>query len=471
MLGDKLTITKYNDASCSSVQSQKTVMWQMATQGQCVDSTRFYLRGVQPAMAAVAVFDDMACSTPTKITFTQHFGCSVSQDRFSSVCFPSGATQYSITTCTSDYSSFIESTLGASTRYLAVEKHSNSWCGALQSVTVYVADGSCHTNVDDGTSFIANLNADGSGAIKLYTDPYCSELNDNIEVTKQMVTHYTCSQDYRGCDGDYCSKRYFVGGFGGPPAKGSMTAVSVYDSTSWSQPAATIKLTRELSCTPQLRPLEPECENVNGVYSISDCEIYEAGGWDSSGLIGQAFGDHTRLTVEEYDTSFGECAGTDALIQATVYSLDEECHPNRDSTASTKLKFGRSLTISTYEDPFCTIPLSETHLTWGSVVYASCVEGSTRAFVNSWPDLTAVAIFDGDDCSERPVKLQFTQLFGCNVAQDPIRSVCGPDGSSHSSISSCTRDYNGLAAATFGSDKPYLMVEEFADYSCWQPQM
>ncbi|KAE9102856.1 hypothetical protein PF010_g13960 [Phytophthora fragariae] len=394
-------------------------------------------------MAAVAVFDDMACSTPTQITFTQNFGCSVVQDPFNSVCGPSGPTQYSISTCTSDFSSFTETTFSGSTRYLAVEKHSDSGCMTLQSVTVYVADGSCHANLDDGTSFIVNLNADGSGTIALYLDSYCSQPGESEEVTKQMVTHYTCAQDFSGCVDGSCSKRYFIGGFGGPPAKGIMTAVSVYSDASCSSPATTMKFSRELSCTPQLNPLEPECGNLNGVYSSSDCEVYTVDGWDSSGLIQQAFGGHTHLTVQEFDTSFGECAGTDALIQATVYLLDEECHPNRDSTASTKLTFGRSLTITT-----------------------SCVGGGTRALLSSWPDLTAVAVFEGEDCTERPVKMQFTQLFGCSVEEDPVKSVCGPDGSSHYSISSCTRDCNGLATTTFGSTTPYLMVEEFADYFC-----
>ncbi|KAJ8525130.1 hypothetical protein ON010_g15985 [Phytophthora cinnamomi] len=363
-------------------------------------------------MAATAVFDDMACSIPTKITFTPYFGCSAAQDSFSSVCGPGGPTH-----------------------------------------------------------FIVSLNADGSGTITSYTDSYCSQLRDTVEVTKHMVTYYTCVQDNNGrsgCIEGTCSERYIVGGFGGPPAKELMTTLSVYDNPSCLQPATTMIFTRGLYCTPQLNPLEPVCDNVNGINSISDCEIYDAGGWDSSGLIHQAFCGHTYLTIEEYDISFGSCGHTDALVQATVYLLDEECHPNRDSTASTQLTFGRSLTISTYDNPYCTAPSSDMDVTWESTFYMDCIGGNTRAFLSSWPDLTAVAVFESLDCPGRPMKIQFTrtQLFGCNVAEDPIKSVCGLDGSSHSSISSSTRDYNGLATATFGSNTPYLMVKEFVDSSC-----
>ncbi|GMF21738.1 unnamed protein product [Phytophthora fragariaefolia] len=469
-IGDTLTITKYNDANCSSVLSQKEVTWEMATQEQCIDHTRFYLRGPKLAMAARTIFNDMTCSTPTKITFTPKFGCTVSQDPPGSVCGPSGPTQYSMSTCTNDYSAFTETTFGASTAYLAVERYSNSWCGALQSVTVYVADGKCKVNLDEGTSFIVVLNSDGSGTITSYMDLQCSQISGSVEVTKQMVTHYSCVLDSNSCSNGVnglCSNRYFVGGFGGPPSKGLMTAVSVYDSMSCSQPAATMQFTRELYCIPQLKSLEPVCDDVSGVYSISDCATYGAGGWDSNGLLEQAFGTGTYLLVEEYDSTLGWCSGSDAVAQAAAYFLDEDCHPNRNSTASTRLTLGRSLTITTYDDPFCTVYSTEIDVTWEAAIYGYCLSGNIKVqFRNSLPDLTATAIFESSGCSERPVKLTLSQLFGCSVSGDPVKTVCGPEGSSYFSISSCTRDYNGLAAATFGGNIPYLMVQEFADYSC-----
>ncbi|KAG7384345.1 hypothetical protein PHYPSEUDO_002752 [Phytophthora pseudosyringae] len=471
-LGTKLTITKYSDTTCTSVLSQTDVTWDMATQGQCVDNKKFYLRGAKPAMAAVAVFDDMACSKPTRITFTQQFGCSAKQDPAASVCGPSGPIQYSISSCTPDHSTLTDTLFGYNVPYVMVEKHANSYCGSLQSVTVFAADGLCHTNRDDGTSIRVVLSADGSGAITSYTDSYCSQMSDAIAVTKRMVLQYSCLQD-TGCnslDGS-CTKRYSVGGFGGPSAKGEMTAVSVYESSTCSQPAATLKFTRELSCIPQAKSWAPVCEDTDGVHSISDCAVYTAGGKDSNGLVGQAFGLSPYVFVEEFDTSLGSCGDNNALVAATAYHMDNECHTSHDRTSSTRLIFGNSLTIVQYDDPGCTVLSSELEVTLATAMFGLCVGGNKKVqYYNSWPDLTAVAVFDDSGCSQAPTKLTFTQLFGCRVSEDPIKSVCGPDGLSHHSISSCTRDYKKLADTTFGSTTPYLIVEEFTDYSCGRLQ-
>ncbi|GMF15770.1 unnamed protein product [Phytophthora lilii] len=472
-LGDTLRITKYSDRYCNYIWWEKEVTWAMATQHQCVENTKYYLRGGKPSMAAVALFDDMSCSeTPTKISFTQNFGCSARQDAAMSVCGPNGPTQYSISSCTADYSALTSSVFhNDNNPYVMVERFSNWLCGAVQSVTVYAADGLCHANPDEGISFRATLNPDGSATITSFIDLYCGQSAVNTEVTKSMLTHFSCVSE--GCDSpDGCSVRYSVGGLGGPPARGSLTAVAVYDSSSCSPPAIRMELSRSLVCKPQEKSWDPICANDGGVYTISDCTDYSAGGWDSHGLLNQSFGpSESYLVVEEYDTSLGSCGDTNAITGVTAYRLDGNCHTSLDGLTSTKLMLDRTLTIAKYLDPQCTIVASGMDVTWEMAFSSLCFGDNKKSFFSgALPDLTAVILYDDSTCSEHPVKLTFTQLFGCNGPLDSSQASCVSDGPARFSASSCTRDYTGLTTKTFGDDTPYLMVEEFSDYWCGQLQ-
>ncbi|KAG7384349.1 hypothetical protein PHYPSEUDO_002756 [Phytophthora pseudosyringae] len=430
-----------------------------------------------PAMTAVTVFDDMECSQkPTKIAFTQHFGCSVKQHPTDSACGPHGPTQYSVSNCTTDYFALTDAAFGDYQPYLVVETFSNTWCGLLESVAVFVADGLCHADTDSGTSFTATYGAGSSGMVTTYSDSYCSQVLLNTEISKQMISSYSCSNiQSAGCSNSegWCSQRFSVGGMGGPPARGNMKAVSVYADGNCSLPPATIKFTRELFCTPQANSWEPICDSEGEMRTISDCTDYNAGGWDSKGLLDRASSSSGRfyayVLVEEFELF--QCGRDEALIGATAYFLDDECRMDYEGTTSTKLTPGLSLVIiSKYADAYCTELLSETKVTWQMVWYSVCDEASTRFLLRGMPDLTTIAVFEDSTCSEKPVMLSFTQLFGCSGERDPTKSVCKRNGLIHHTVASCTRDYSGLAVTTFGSKTPYLIVEEYSDHWCGQLQ-
>lgn len=160
---------------------------------------------------------------------------------------------------------------------------------------------------------------------------------------------------------------------------------------------------------------------------------------------------------------------TNALINATAYALDERCNTNAAGTMSTKLSIGHSVIITTYEVPDCVTAVNATEVTQSAVVYQQCVDGANRFYLGGPGfSMTAVAVFEDRSCSETPVGIKFTRDFVCGASRDSAKTVCGPDGAALYSISSCTSDYSGLSSTMFGSDTPYVVVEEYSDSRCSQ---
>ncbi|KAG6587016.1 Elongation factor 1-alpha [Phytophthora cinnamomi] len=84
-----------------------------------------------------------------------------------SVCGPDGSSLYSVSGCTADedYSAYTVNAFGNYTPYLIMEEWDSSDCKGDRNVTVYTADGSCHSNTDDKTSFKVTLNTDSTAVV------------------------------------------------------------------------------------------------------------------------------------------------------------------------------------------------------------------------------------------------------------------------------------------------------------------
>ncbi|RLN15374.1 hypothetical protein BBJ28_00007890 [Nothophytophthora sp. Chile5] len=468
-LGHSLKITTFTDAHCTAAGMEKetTVSFAMATgYHPCVgNNTRYYLGGPTPSMTAVSIYADSSCSeAPVKLVFTQDFVCPTQLDPTKPTCQAIGSAHYSLSNCTSGYFPLAATMFGNNTPYLVMEDFADPWCSQVANVTVFKADGSCHTNPDDITSFQVTLEANSTATITTFNDPDCSSINNSTHVDKRTLTSYSCVAGYGW------SQRFSIGGLGGPPSLGRMKAVALYDNSSCSQPAGTVSFDRELTCTPQANSWDPVCEDGGMVHSISDCANYNSGGWDSSNTLYRAFGWRPYVIVETYDTSMNWCGDQSALSDVTAYLLDEKCHSDRAGTASTKLTLGQSLKITTYDDEHCSAMATETTVTFALVnSYNPCVGNNTRFYLGGpTPSMTAVAVYEDRECSKAPVKLQFTQGFACAAELNPTMSTCQADGSALYSLSNCTSDYYGVAAATFGNNAPYLIMEEFSNYWCGQ---
>ncbi|KAJ8571731.1 hypothetical protein ON010_g5099 [Phytophthora cinnamomi] len=340
-------------------------------------------------------------------------------------------------------------------------------CNYAQNVTVYIADGVCHSNVDDATSFKVTLTTEDAATITTYNDTYCNGVQSSMVLSKKTLASYSCLRDeYCTSDSGYgCATRFSVGGLGGPPAMGRMTSYAMYDNKSCSPPALTVTMTRELSCTSQSNHSDPVCEDSGIVHYVKDCTRYNTGGWDDYALIYNAFGwNVSYLLVEEYESGWCD---SNSLINATAYVIDGICHANAAGTTSTKFTIGHSLILTTYEDPDCNSALNSTGVTQSMITYGQCID-SARRFYLGGPGfiMTAVAVYEDDSCSETPVGIKFTRDFVCGASQDPFRTVCGSDGATLYSISSCTYDYAGLSSTVFGNNTPYIVVEEFSDMQC-----
>lgn len=322
---------------------------------------------------------------------------------------------------------------------------------ATANVNVYIADGLCHTNTDDTTSFMATISLDGSATITTYSDSSCTRVDDTTSVSKRKLIDSSTCYPSNDCsvDGGSCSTRISYGGLGEPPSKGQLTAVTVYGAdSSCSQPAEMVKYTRELVCTPQEYYWSPKCKKSGELYYTSDCTSYWSGGSDYYGLLDRAFGSNAYLLIEEYDLSFGECGYYYAVDTVTAYLLDEKCHESHDGATSYQLTLGHTVVLTKFDDPVCAAVSAQTEVSWRTAYRSSCVNGSPgRAtkyyFRGPHPPLTALAVYDDNECSGKPVELRFSQDFVCGATLHPEKSVCDAGGTILYSVSSCTDDYPG----------------------------
>ncbi|KAE9178489.1 hypothetical protein PF005_g24061 [Phytophthora fragariae] len=479
-LGRSLTIAKYSDPNCERVVSEEEVPYGDPYDRACANNaTRYLYSGSTPSMSAVTVYEDSSCSTtPVKLTVAQVFVCEAERDPSSGNCRHDGNSHYSVSSCTDDYNELAAAAFGADTPYVVVEEFLNHFCdNRVDLATVYIMDNTCHTNTDDATSFSGTLTSDGFAIITTYGGANCELARSSTDFTKRSEM---CLPQ-RDCADGYIhgwAKRFSIGGIEGPLSEGQMTSMAIYDGGSCSAPAATLSYTREFTCTPRIRSSNSNnsastanstCE-FNGVVNLlTDCTYYYLG-WDTSGSITNAFGeygDHPYLIVEEYDPSARYCGDDSGVRNATAYLLDEKCHVNRDGTASSKITLGRSLTINKYSDPSCESFLSETDVPYGGPYDRACANNATRyMYMGPTPPMNVITVYEDSSCSGAPVKLTMTQGFVCDAERDPSSAECRPDGTSHSSVSSCTSDYNELPATAFGNNTSYLVVEEFSNYYC-----
>ncbi|KAE8979329.1 hypothetical protein PR003_g25811 [Phytophthora rubi] len=491
-------ITTYGGANCELARSSTdfTKRSEMCLpQRDCADgyihgwAKRFSIGGIEGPlsegqMTSMAIYDGGSCSAPAAtLSYTREFTCTPrirssnsnnSASTANSTCEFNGVVNL-LTDCTYYYSGW--DTSGSITNafgeygdhpYLIVEEYDPSarYCGddsGVLYVTVYLLDEKCHVNRDGTASWKITLGR--SLTINEYSDPSCKSLLSETDVSyaesydrvlRNTVTVYVMDNARHTNADDATSFRAML------TSDGSATLATYADANS---PAASLSFTRELTCT---SPTKGSTCDYNGVVNtVTDCTYYYSGWGDTSESISEAFGDHPHLIVEEYDPSATYCGDNNGVLNVTGYHLDDKCHVNRDGTASTRITLGRSLTIAKYSDPNCERVVSEEEVPYGDPYDRACANNATRyLYSGSTPPMSAVAVYEDSSCSKTPVKLTVAQGFVCEAERDPSSGDCRPDGNSHYSVLSCTDDYKELAAAAFGVDTPYVVVEEFLSNFC-----
>ncbi|KAG7384346.1 hypothetical protein PHYPSEUDO_002753 [Phytophthora pseudosyringae] len=347
-IGSTLVLTNYEDPDCNAVSTETEVTWAMATRNYCDDSnTRFNLRGQYPNLTMLAVYDDSTCATkPVKVTFTQEFACRAELDQGKNRCGLDGAGHYSMSSCYRDYFGFANTAFGNYTPYLVVEGFADGYCNYLLNVTVYTADGLCHSNVDATSSFMATVTTDGSAAITTYLDSYCGEVDNSTEVSERALLSYECVNDYRWNGGYSSSRRFSVGGMGDPLTNKKMSAVTMYENSLCSGPPAQIVVESRLPCfVSETSWCENSMTRTNGVHQERSC-VKDIGSFGKS-----KFGTTPYVLVTEY----AEGTECETLEGAVAYVADSRCHYSITDGTFFKitLSFGNSLTIATYPTSSC----------------------------------------------------------------------------------------------------------------------
>ncbi|KAE9333506.1 hypothetical protein PR003_g13989 [Phytophthora rubi] len=435
-LGHSAVITTYSDPSCTNVKTTTTVRQAaigLGPQALCVDEMTAFYGGSLPNLTAVAIYDDNTCSsTPTQLRLSQDFACLGTAD---APCQVYDNSRFSTTGCTRDLLNYSAAVFGTDSPYVIVGDFPNPWCGSVENVTVYHADGACHTSADGATSFRATVSTtDSTATLTTYSDPTCAFDASNTSLNGQTLSSSPCLS---------MSVAIF----------GLVVAVAQF-----------VSFTGVLICTPQLDHFNPTCVNNGAGYSVLDCTDYNQGGWDDFNIVNNAFDGYSYLGVDKYLT--GRCGRYDSVTSAMLYRLDENRYPNAAGTESHRLSLGHSAVITTYSDPSCMNVKTTTTVRQAAIglgPQALCVDEMTAFYGGSRPNLTAVAIYDDNTCSSTPTQLRFSQDFACLGTAD---APCQVYDNSRFSTSGCTDDFLGYSAAVFGTDTPYVIIEDFPNSWC-----
>ncbi|KAG6970808.1 hypothetical protein JG688_00004685 [Phytophthora aleatoria] len=161
---------------------------------------------------------------------------------------------------------------GANSPHLVVEEYPDQWCLQVENVTVYSADGSCHTSSDGATSFRASINtADSTATITMYSDSACNFVASDTKLDGQALSSSPCLS-YQ-CEHRFnCARRYSVGGLGDLSSPGKKSAVVVYEDSYCAMSPIQVTITTPMQCMP---PPTPRCETLfagpNAVYERREC--------------------------------------------------------------------------------------------------------------------------------------------------------------------------------------------------------
>ncbi|EGZ10500.1 hypothetical protein PHYSODRAFT_337312 [Phytophthora sojae] len=503
-LGHSATITTYTDATCSNVATTTTVRQAAmgaSRVGFCVDEVSAFFGGTQPNLTAVAVYDDNTCSgSPSQLKFSQDFACQSSAD---APCQSAGGSHFSVSGCASDFFGYAATAFGADTPYLVVEDFANPWCNDVEFVTIYTANGVCHTNADDQTSFRATINtADSTASITTFSDPACDDVASDTSLDSQTLSTSPCLR--RDCEFWYgCGQRFAVGGLGGPPSMGKKTAVVEYVNSSCSSPAMSVSFTSALTCAPQTDHYSPTCVKGAAAYSVSDCVNYNRGGWDDLGIARDAFNGYSYLGVETdflgyattafgYDTPYlvvedfpnPWCNDVEFV---TIYTADGSCHSNSDDQTSFRVAINTAdgtASYTTYSDPAYNFVASDTYLDSQTLSSSPCLGrggceywyGCGRRYavggLGGPPALgkkTALVLYEDNWCAVTPVVLTISSTFQCTSPAAPVCDTLFNGPSTVYQARECINSTDSYVATKFQAT-PYLIAENYANGTNCQVQ-
>jgi hypothetical protein len=476
-LGSAVTITTYSDAICVDEAATITVKRSVILSGGCVGDLKFVVVNAPSVFATTAVYEDSMCSgTPSQLTFAPGIGCHNSLGLENSTCEAIGNSLFAKSGCTTDYSGFASTEFGSDSPYV-IEEAVFMDTSKVGFVTVYAADGKCHADMDGATSFSASIDTDSMLTLATFSDLDCNNGRTSATFTKDTLISptWTFSDCYsmsklcalEDCWWWYCSKRVSIGGSNGTPAMGKHTVVILYEDSACSSTPISVKLTRELSCTSQSDHYSPICtSNGTALYTVTDCTQYYTGGWDDIGVIKGAFGSDPYLIVETYLM----CGVVDIITDVVVYRLNDDCYPNVEGNGSHRLMLGHSVTITTYSDVNCMNMSSITTVERSMLTTSaagSCTDSNNKYFiVNAQTAFASQTIYEDSTCSGTPSLVTFSPAVSCQMPSDSATASCAAIGKDLYAVSSCTTDYDGFAASTFGEANPFMIDRFYPASGC-----
>ncbi|KAE8984335.1 hypothetical protein PF011_g20817 [Phytophthora fragariae] len=293
---------------------------------------------------AYTVFSDSTCAEVTYVSFSM-------DSNYDSNCQASGCNEgeeegvFYTNSCVPDYSEFASSSFGQSP-YLVAQAYSDKSCTTESYILIYVADGKCHVR-NEGYSFTATLNSDGSGVLAKYRDQQCTEDEYKTTLPKDKLTAH-------GCMGYVAYSAY---------NHATTTPAATEATPSTATPAATTATTT----TPAATTVTPSPASRGSSGSISgDASVGSISGEGSSGSTSRVHWAYTVFSdstcAEVTYVSFSMDSNYDSNCQASGCNEGEEegvfytnsCVPDYSEFASSS--FGQSpyLVAQAYSDKSCT---------------------------------------------------------------------------------------------------------------------
>ncbi|KAE9136868.1 hypothetical protein PF006_g14300 [Phytophthora fragariae] len=461
---------------------------------------------------AYSLFSDSACTKATYVDFSMD-----SND--DSNCEDQGCNEAEVGglfytySCVPDYSEFASLSFGESP-YLVVQTHTDKSCTADSSVRIYLADGKCHVR-NEGYSFTATLNSDGSGVLAKYRDQQCTEDEYKTTLPKDKLTAH-------GCMGYVAYSAY---------NHATTTPAATEATPSTATPAATTATTTTPAATtvtpspasrghrgrfPVMR-LDSTCAEVTYVsFSMdsnydSNCQASGCNEGEEEGVF------YTNSCVPDYSEFASSSFGQSPYLVAQAYSdkscttesyiliylADGKCHVRNEGYSFTAtLNSDGSGVLAKYRDQQCredeyktTLPKDKltAHGCMGYVAYSAYNHATTTpAATEATPSTATPAATTATTTTPAATTVTPSPASRGHRGRFPVMrldstcaevtyvsfsmdsnydSNCQASGCNEGEeegvfyTNSCVPDYSEFASSSFGQS-PYLVAQAYSDKSC-----
>ncbi|OWZ14749.1 hypothetical protein PHMEG_00011719 [Phytophthora megakarya] len=512
-------IMTFVNENCTGFENLTTVdqsMLSASASGNCDgDNQKYYVVNSKTTYITSTIYEDSTCSgIPSLITFSPAFECPLATNSPNVACQSIGNSLFAVSNCTTNYAGFVAASFGNDNPFMVDRYHSTSGCyGDVGYVYAYSADGNCHINPDDSSSFRARIDIYGSLGFQFFRDTTCTNVNMGGGMdTYQLVSGYCLSWNCdlassiclrSDCSGG-CSRMITVGGPNGPVPAGKLSSLAIYEDNSCSSPPLSMVLTSDRNCTSQNNHYDPMCESDGIAYTVSGCVQYNVGGWDDIRIISDSFGgslysqsgcttDYNRFAemmfgennvfAIEQGFSSTDCSNVGVV---TAYSADELCHtiPGGATSFKVTIRTDGTLSLITYFGTRCEDTQSATSFSKDELISSVCRfdRCDIMAQLCSVDDCfgywcsrklaigkldpkptgiqSAISVFNDYTCAEVPIQIVVKQHGGCTAPEKPMCTQTPMSLISMYQDHKCINDVAAFAKSRFDST-PYLIMEIF----------